>query len=215
MRRDELNERCVAVWESLHQLDLRRWGRDEWREPFQLVTGAVIYMGNALAALSDEERHRLLKPQAEENVTAILASDALPDFSAPKALGGDFALMHLASASVRLPAAVWLLWKGFRNAAVRGIVGNDDVIRRQLVPHLEQVAALGCCRSDWGRADALKASIALVVAHRDEFMHGEAGEPDEEWRRRRPVAMSAAYRCRLVESQLTVVEWAVEALVYG
>jgi hypothetical protein len=71
----------------------------------------------------------------------------------------------------------------------------------------------GCCRSGWaGSADRFKVSVALVVAHRDEFMHGEAGEPDDEWRRLRPAAMSAAFRCRLVESQLTVIDWALKSL---
>jgi len=172
----------------------------------------VIYLGNVLPALGGEDLHRLLKPQAEENVTAILASDELPEFDAPKALGGDFALMHLASASLRLPAAVWLLGKAFRNVAVRGIVGEGDLIRRNLLTHLEMTLTLGCCRSGWAGTDQFKVSTALVVAHRDEFMHGEAGEPEEEWRRLRPRAMAAAYRCRLVESQLTVIEWALELL---
>src|SRR5207245_6214987 len=107
---DTLRKRCAVAWDRVRELDRPKyWARDEWREPFQCVTGAMIYLGNALTALSSEDLHRLLKPQAEENVKGILACDELPEFGARRTLGIDFALMHLASASLRLPAAVWLL----------------------------------------------------------------------------------------------------------
>lgn len=205
--------RCGAAWERLRQVDrASRWAQEQWREPFQLVTGALVYLTNVLGGLDGEDLHRLLKPQAEENVAAIFAGCDLPEFGAGKALRSDFALMHLASATMRLPAAVWLLGKKSSGSAAGGVAGSADLVRGNLLTHLEAALALGCCRSGWAGADRFKVSVALVLAHRDEFMHGEAGEPDEGWRELRPKVMAAAFRCRLVESQLTVIEWAVGAL---
>jgi hypothetical protein len=145
-------------------------------------------------------------------VAAIIASSELPQFDAADALREDLALMHFASATMRLPAAVWLPGRNSSDSAATGVAGSADLVRGNLLTHLEAAFALGCCRSGWAGADRFKVSVALVLAHRDEFMHGEAGEPDEGWRELRPRMMAAAFRCRLVECQLTVIEWAVRAL---
>jgi hypothetical protein len=74
--------------------------------------------------------------------------------------------MHLASASLQLPAVVCL-----RDAWVH-CKPKGRFSRRALLSSLQEAKDLGCCLRDSKAAPNFSVYMALVLAHRDEFAHG-------------------------------------------
>ena len=141
------------------------------------MTGAIIYLGNALKVLPDSEFHRTIRPQPMDRIGAFLCRRRPPIFGRERSLRMDFAKMHLASASLRLPAAVFLRGGLAGDPQVKPLLRSSDVDRDAL--------ELGCCRQNPGGLPAFDVSLALAVAHRDEFAHGEVGQGSAGWRKLR------------------------------
>jgi len=141
------------------------------------MTGAIIYLGNALKVLPDSEFHRTIRPQPMDRIGAFLCRRRPPIFGRERSLRMDFAKMHLASASLRLPAAVFLRGGLVGDPQVKPLLRSSDVDRDAL--------ELGCCRQNPGGLPAFDVSLALAVAHRDEFAHGEVGQGSAGWRKLR------------------------------
>jgi hypothetical protein len=87
---------------------------------------------------------------------------------------------------------------------------NDDLDRGMLLPELRQVPGLCCCGS--GPSPSVGTSLAMVVAIRDEFAHGEIGLGTLAWRQERGNLIDAAYRCRISQAVLAVVHCIVQDL---
>jgi hypothetical protein len=197
-----------------------RWKRDDWREPFQLLVGALIYVSNALKACPAERFHVSIKSTPHAQVEQLFAKGAPPDFTIDQDLAEIFAQLHLASVSFRLPTAIFLVTRFFYRRTSWPLADlisiGDDLSRNRLSPFLHSLKGLGCCATrpldcSTGGAD-LKLGLALVVAHRDEFAHGEMGEGRAEWNKERGPVFQDVYRCRLVEAQLTVIAWGLSQL---
>jgi hypothetical protein len=195
------------VWEKLRALPWRaRWADDTWREPFQLATGSVLYLANALRMFSDVEFHQSLRPQPPARVAALLRGRRPPRFNRARRLRLDFAKMHLASASLRLPAAVCL-----REAWVHCKSGGQ-FSRSALLPSLKEATEVGCCLQKQTAPPSFGVYMALVLAHRDEFAHGEMGDEHKKWHKIRGDVIAATRRCRVVEAQMALIRWLVDRL---
>jgi hypothetical protein len=118
--------------------------------------------------------------------------------------------MHLASASLRLPAAVYLRGRLVNDPQVRALMKHDDLDRAALEPHLGN--APGCCLQSPGAVPTFEVSLALLVAHRDEFAHGEIGQGIAGWRQLRTQVLTASHRCRIAQAQLTIIQWLIGKL---
>lgn len=189
----------AAAWATLRALPWRaRWTDNPWREPFQLMTGALIHLENGLRSLRDSEFHVLLRPLPPHEPGRLLRCQKLPTFGRDRRLRTQFAQMHLASTSLRLPAAVFL---------------HERFSRPALLSHLRTAQQLGCCLGTAGAAaPSFEVCLALVVAHRDEFAHGEIGDETPEWHGLRGQVLTASYRCRLAQAQMTLVQWLIGKL---
>jgi hypothetical protein len=114
--------------------------------------------------------------------------------------------MHLASASLRLPAAVCL-----REAWVHCKPGAP-FSRGALLPSLKAPLELGCCLQKHASLPSFAVYLALVLAHRDEFAHGERGDDDQKWHTTRGDAIMASRRCRIIEAQMALIRWLTNRL---
>lgn len=207
--RGRLIDDSAAAWTALRSLPWRaRWTDNAWREPFQLMAGAAIYLGNALRVLPDAEFHLPVRPQ--RTVGSLLRRRRLPRFGRERQVRTDFAKMHLASASLRLPAAVYLRGRLVNDPQVRALMKHDDLDRAALEPHLGN--APGCCLQSPGAVPTFEVSLALLVAHRDEFAHGEIGQGIAGWRQLRTQVLTASHRCRIAQAQLTIIQWLIGKL---
>jgi hypothetical protein len=212
---------CADGWEQARAAYAPdRWKRDDWREPFQLLVGALIYVSNALKECPEERFHVSIKSTPQTKVEQLFAKTAPPDFTTDQDLVEVFAQLHLASVSFRLPTAVFLVTRFFYRRTSWPLADlitiGDDLSRNRLSPFLHSLKGLGCCATrpldcSAGGAD-LKLGLALVVAHRDEFAHGEIGEGRAEWNKERGAVFQNVHRCRLVEAQLSVIGWGLSQL---
>ena len=177
------------------------------------MTGAIIYLGNALKVLPDSEFHRTIRPQPMDRIGAFLCRRRAPIFGRERSLRMDFAKMHLASASLRLPAAVFLRGGLVGDPQVKPLLRSSDVDCDALEPPLQTALLLGYCRQNPGGLPAFDVSLALAVAHRDEFAHGQVGQGSAGWRKLRGRFLENSHRCRLAQAQITLIQWLLAKLI--
>ena len=121
--------------------------------------------------------------------------------------------MHLASASIRVPAAIHLFIEAVPKAradAPREFDGlhGPEWPRGRACRYLADVQRLGHCSV--GLTPAL--AIVAMLLFNDDFDHGEAGVGVEHWRRDRRDTMTDLHRCRVVEAQQLLAKWAFDRL---
>jgi hypothetical protein len=194
---------AIKTWEELWRQGCRvftRFGTGERREALQLTLGALLYQRWALDRLDERVFHLHIRdnPMTMEE---LVAGDPLTD---RHHVG---ATMHLASASIRLPAALHQVAKILRKEAeFDGLYGSEDWPRARACRYLDEVRRLEHCST------GLTIPVALVVLllFRDEFGHGEEGSGEDHWRRDRGTTMAGLYRCQTVEAQQRLARWAFD-----
>ena len=140
----------------------------------------------------------------------LLKKNRIPSFALKE--GRElFATMNLASSSFRICTAHFLISKNSKsvpNPLSEFLKNNKrDWERDKLVENLKKAVSLGCCReSEDGLTD--KIALAIIVAHRDEFGHGEIGigSKNNLWIKNREPCFRILYPCRIFQAQLKLVE---------
>lgn len=205
---------AVFRWEKLWAQGCKALGRypsGKSEEALQLLLGALLYQRWAIMALDEANFHGLVRENpAGSEMADLAAGKAGYVLSDQSHLG---ATMHLASASIRLPLALSLAAETNPGsiAAFDGLFarGNEEPWPRdRACRYLEGAKRLGHCSPGLGEPLAL----VIVLLARDEFGHGEEGSGHKHWRRERNEVMTTLHRCRIVDAQQMLAEWAFNAL---
>ncbi len=118
--------------------------------------------------------------------------------------------MHLASASARLPSALFLIGKYYLGTLHHFAMQSDWSMER-LYGYLKQAEQLPCCKKPMPagvkKEDLPQIHLAIILAHRDEFGHGEVGDGKDVWRKYREQHFRELLRCRISEAQLRLILW--------
>ncbi len=184
-------------------------------EAFELLTAALIYLRNGLTSASDPWLHGtlVLRDKRSRRHGDLRSSERCPLFdSAPPHTQRFLTTMHVASSAFRLPTGLWLVRHSLPDT-FGPFAGPEDWSRRQLRQSLERAASLRCAPAlDVTTSVArIQECLAIVVAHRDEFAHGEVAS-GEGWWRTRSVVFPALPRCRLVEAQINLLRFGSRVL---
>lgn len=218
---DHLFRLWHQAWEK-HRQHLKhpasKWVKKEWREPFELLGAALIYNSNALKCMPEGALHLKVRtaissPQGAWN----LLNEREPDFcqNTEGEIKGLFAPMYLASSSFRLSTALFLIYKEILNQ-VPGILlqflktGLSDWDRKKLENPLKNTKDLKCCLQ--GKSPDEKVALAMIMAHRDEFAHGEEGKGESWWFRHRSEYSEKFYVCQIFQAQLILAKLASDEL---
>ena len=208
------------AWQNLRkQYSEDKWGKEQWREPFELLGAALIYSYNGFVNYSEDRLHSIIHPASSKCLGSdrsipwklVLGEEQrIPSFGSSK--GQElFATMHLASSSFRIYTALFLITKNPSNTLkdLSGFLKDNksDWDRDKLVDTLEKATSLGCC-SKSGAVLTDEIALAIIVAHRDEFGHGEigiGGRPNS-YRNNREKHFGKLYPCRIFQAQLELMK---------
>jgi hypothetical protein len=210
---------CDSLWENAKGMLAKQRGLS-WdpfaRESFELVRVVLLYQRNALELYEETVLHGRLRNRAAAVTPAPWIGDAL--FSVPGASNTVLAGIFVASASFRLPVAVLkaveLSAEPFeeRKLIKRDSDWNRDILRGAF----KKVKALKCCNDSSLGADTgarLLHAITIAVVHRDDFGHGEVGQPTVgEFRRERGDVLDELHICRILEAQRELCRWTLTRL---
>lgn len=185
---------------------------DAEREALELIRAAIVYARDGLHCFPDNRLHKLWRPLRKKLPPPEFGSR----LGVPRAA---LAQMHLASAGFRLPVALQKTIeahppaaKSFGDLWGRGPKGLLDWRRPKMWSGFPNVKALACCRSGpLGSTDdeKLQHAITIVMVLRDDFGHGEEGDPSlGDYMRDREGVLNRLYTCRIVEAQTVLVAWA-------
>ena len=208
------------AWEKhTKQVGSSRWAKRKWREPFELLGAALSCSFNALKCMPESVLHSKVRTAIKDrqDVWKSLSSEK-PDFCLLtedkfKAL---FATMHLASSSFRLPTALFLIYREILNQAAEPFSEfltsklSDWDRNKKLTTCLKNATNLKCCQE--GKQPDKKTALAMLIAHRDEFGHGEEGEGGGGWRKIRGKYFEEFYVCQILQAQLVLTELASDEL---
>ena len=186
------------------------WQESSWRQPFELLSAALIYSYNGFIKFPECRLHLPIRPASDWDSVwrSALSSRRPPSFKSQE--GQElFATMHFASSSFRICTALSLITKHVTEH-VRGPLtpflkpDGSDWKRSELKIYLKRASSLGCCRTS-KTAVCNQIALAMIVAHRDEFGHGEEGQGDE-WRKMRGEYFRALHPCRIFQAQLLLID---------
>lgn len=196
----------VLLDEAFHSWRMARRSmldeKEEWRQRWQLLTAALIYSRSALRNLGSGLH---VVGGAEETPAAWKTTlGTLGQISDLSDLDGEplveiRAGMDSASASFRIVTAMEL--------ADRPRIARCDA----LIEHLEGASTVGCYKDNRIGVDGWP-SLAIVIAHRDSFGHGEEGDVKRRWHRERHEHFVKICHCRIIEAQLRQIWLALDAL---
>jgi hypothetical protein len=219
---DHLFRLWNQAWEKhlhLKQLDDSKWAKDEWREPFELLGAALIYSFNALKHIPESVLHSKIRPPMSNRQEVWKFLDGKkPDFcqNSDEGLGELFATMHLASSSYRLTTALFLIYREILNQVAEPflefLTGKllDWDRNEKLTACLKNATHLKCCQE--GKQPDKKIALAMLIAHRDEFAHGEEGEGKGGWRQARGKCFKEFYVCQIFQAQLVLTQLGLDEL---
>jgi hypothetical protein len=204
----QLLETFGETWQNLcKQASEEKWENEQWREPFELLSAALIYSYNGFTNYSRSRLHAPIRSAEKLNALwePLLKEEQIPTLAS---LGGHelFATMHLASSSFRISTALPLIAQS-RCGFYKELFKKDksDWERKNLVNHLRNVCELGCCRES-GTQLKDEVAFAIIVAHRDEFGHGEIGRGGTDWKKERKGLFEQLYPCRIFQAQLKLMK---------
>jgi hypothetical protein len=221
-------DECLRQWDGLWQLAARVAGMEHVegdepsREPLQLMVGALVYHRKALGSFSDATLHDPVR-QDPTLLTDLLSVpgagllDAATD--ARPVIGG----IHLASAALRLPTAIFetLDARPAAQGPFAALLRRDpkngpyDWDRGKCSAAFDDPAIGDDCG---GRALSIQTALILMLLFREDFGHGEEGKGPigspgrEKWIKGRSGRLSEARRCRVFEAQRLLVQWGLSAL---
>lgn len=228
----------TSLWERARSLDATDIvERPQVREPFQLLVASLYLQRRALDSfLACGEIHKAIRGvgnTAKPRDVLAIPPDALVHCGD---LPQVFGQVNLASASLRLPVAVLeaieansaikpsfdakALLKYQRNAP--RTTAPIDFERGTCANYLEEVGDLGCCSRG---APSLAQAVTALLAHRDDYGHGEVGRPFklpapppetatgmDAWILGREACLNNLYRCKLVQAQHILIATALTGL---
>jgi len=215
------------LWAKVISLPSEREHRVTWdrfaRESFELVRVALLYQRNALEMYEETTLHELLRPLNLEVVPQLpWPADTDPLFpnimSCPNTMAGG---VFLASASFRLPAAVLkaveLSADPFESPELKLLKRDAEWDRKTVSGFFGGVKTLGCCKERPLNSDEpgrLRNAIVIAVLHRDDFGHGEVGQPVTEgaYKREREEVLNSLHVCRILEAQRELCRWTLARL---
>jgi hypothetical protein len=125
--------------------------------------------------------------------------------------------MHLASSSFRICTALALIFKTWPNnlSPIYRFFNKDrgDWNRDEVGNNLNGLDSLKCC-SNSGVELTDEIALIIIVAHRDEFGHGEIGIGRKQnlYRDNRDKNFGKLYPCRIFKAQLKLVELGLDEL---
>ena len=210
--------------------------RKEHRETFELLVAVLIYQFNAIEELSDEALHDFAaglrveyKPEEYEAQLQLLFNKSKwPRFStegkkpAAKYYCGT---MHFASASFRLSTALYLIARNLSSPLSHLLNKNkDDWDRKNKLYEYLKKAQEDTEKTEKKRCpniltinpnsdpESFSIYLSMIVAHRDEFGHGEQGGARGNWRTDREKYYRKLLRCSIVEAQLNLIQSGVSSL---
>jgi hypothetical protein len=198
---------AITRWKTLWPLGCRVFnlfaaGDARKREALELVLAALLYERWALDRFDEGAFHDRIRDNPM--TMAHLAAGAADPSTDRHHVG---ATMHLASASIRLPAALHQVAKILgRGNDFGDLYGPADWQRDPACGYLDEVRQLGHC----SRGLTISLALVLLMLFRDEFGHGEEGSGKGHWRRDRETTMTGLHRCRVVEAQQMLAQWAFE-----
>ena len=215
-------------WRELRELTRRGLRSEADREAHQLLQAAVLYQAHSLPHLGPflHEKWRLPPQLPIHGVYAGAEDDDLlpGGFPHPNEMIGQ---MHLASAAVRLPVAlektIAVNTKAELPFRIAPELWNGSSWRRGGLSRLfSAVRDLGHCGDGpFGatRDERLRRAMVIVIVLRDDFGHGEAGDPGatgnqntRDYVTYRKDVLDDLHACRIVEAQQDIVGWAIEHL---
>jgi hypothetical protein len=201
------------TWEKWpKEFSSAKWQDSSWREPFQLLSAALIYSYNGLINFPQSRLHsRGCAACGSDSVwKKVLSGCQLPCFTSQERQE-LFATMHFASSSFRICTALFLITKSVRGPLAEFLKQNcSDWKRNKLENYLKQATSLDCCKKS--KNNLTKGiALAMIVAHRDEFGHGEKGQ-GANWVQNRGQLFSQLYPCRILQAQLFLIDLGRNAL---
>ncbi len=96
-----LNSKTEQTWQKLcKEFDHAKWHERSWREPFELLSAALIYSYNGLINYPESRLHSRIRPVSEWDSVwkAVLNGERRPVFTS-QAGQELFAAMHFSSSS--------------------------------------------------------------------------------------------------------------------
>ena len=204
------------AWEKyVKQLDVSKWADQKWREPFELLGAALIYSYNALKHMPEQVLHSNVREAIKDRRQVWKSlSGKEPDFcqNTDERFEGLYATMHLASISFRLTTALFLVCSQTGALSEFFNHGRVDWSRAEdkLKNYLENAKNLECCRR--GGCPDEKTALTMIIAHRDEFGHGEKGEGKRWWFQNREGYFNEFFICRILQAQLTLTGLGLDEL---
>jgi hypothetical protein len=212
--------------------------RDETREIFQLLVASVVYHVNGVVRLREEILHNItgiayVRGRWDTTfVEPMFRKSKLPLFTADQPAVDEYmGPAHLSSASFRIATALFQMSKLGWLPQLKPVTGPRDWKRGDLIEPLCEVSSRGNCigrliLSPLEDHDVAR-RLALLVAHRDEFGHGEKGEDHvgdacdrlgrppynpEDWKSVRQRLFQQCHWCTVVEAQIQLLDLALRSL---
>jgi hypothetical protein len=205
---------CRAVFADRRRYASMLQENEVWRQSLQLLVAALFYSFRSLQDLPDPVFHQPLDPALTPDAWKAIVPhrETIPDLD-DRELVELTSGMHLASASFRISTGIWQARLAADSLTPFAVA--RDWSRGKLLEYLKTAAGLGCCRLGWrshSQDDIAGLSLAIVLAHRDAFGHGEQGDEGDEWRKRRWEYLTKVHYCRLLEVQLKLISEGISSL---
>lgn len=208
------------------------------REAFELLRAAVLYQFDAKHGFGGgiyHEKWRLPWRLVSEDYLEQFMDLEEPYMSlleTSTSTNESVFQMHLASAAVRIPVALQKVIECRPPAATPFLspiphwnLQRRDWDRGKMKARFDAVKSLGHCKDGPLGAtfdEGLQNAITIIFALRDEFGHGEAGDPKpgagrelNEYIEGRRGVVDEVHTCRVVQAQEQLLKWGAERLCEG
>lgn len=222
----EFSEEWKKVWEKLigqSEANESKWSnaKSQWREPFQLLGASLLYTYNAIKLMPEDMLQKTVRDAMPDQDSKIVWNSlkgkepGFPQNNADEKFKKLASTMHVASSSFRLTTALFLIHQELLNnnasAPLVGFLKNSppDWDRKKLTPCLRSTNNLNSCAN--GTPLDEETALAMTLAYRDEFGHGEEGAGSE-WAKIRRGCVDQFVLCRIIEAQLLLAELGVKEL---
>ena len=212
---DEVSKK---IWEKICKLNPPNL---ESREIFELLASAFIYDLNAVQEFGEDHIHeaigvsRFASSQFRHREFFDVSQHPYLFCHPPNVRGKEeyFGSMHMASASFRISTALCLTDRvGYALPEIKQLIrtASTDWNRDLLAEYLDRPQKDVCDAShvitmkDLHTQEDIRLYLAMVVACRDEFGHGEIGDGGR-WRKERGVMFPHYLRCQLIEAHINLI----------
>jgi len=178
---------------------------------------ALVYVKNTVDELPHDALHIRLPNKPTVWADRPFRADEEVRFSLSPDRCRQFGTMHLASASLRLLWATFLVHRRLLKAGAvspfTGLERNDywqHTGSGGLYEHAEKALRWRCCRFQHMRKNDIwmRRALGVLAVHRDAIAHGR--HPTGAGYALRGRLYRRLYRCRIIEVQLRLADWVFE-----